>query len=85
MTTANKFIIGVTVGAILGVLYAPDRGSVTRRRLHRTGNKLRETITDLRDAITDKIDSLKDDVDEMAYQEIEILENEASSMRQNAG
>ena len=80
MTTANKFIIGVTVGAIIGILYAPDRGSVTRRRLNRTGTKLRDGINDLRDTIRDKVDSLKDDVDEMAYREIEILENEAGSI-----
>ncbi len=80
MTTANKFIIGVTVGAILGILYAPDKGSITRRKLNRTGNRVRETINDLRDAINDKIDDLKENVDEMAYQEIAILEDDANSL-----
>ena len=79
MTTVNKLMVGVAVGAILGVLYAPDKGSVTRRKLQRTGNDIRDKINDLSDAINDKIDSLKGDVDEMAYQEIEILEAEAAA------
>lgn len=79
MTTANKFLIGVTVGAIFGILYAPDRGSVTRRKLHRTGNRVRETFSDLRDTINDKIDDLKGDVDQMA-QEITMLEKEGNSV-----
>ncbi|MEP7109316.1 MAG: YtxH domain-containing protein [Ferruginibacter sp.] len=83
MTTVKKLLVGVAVGAILGILYAPDKGSVTRRKLSRKGNNLREKFNDLRDAINDKIDSLKEDVDEMADQELEILENKAAA-RQNS-
>lgn len=79
MSTVNKLLVGVAVGAILGVLYAPDKGSITRRKLSRTGDDLRNRLNDFRDAVNDKIDSLKEDVDEMSYQEMEVLENEASA------
>lgn len=79
MSTVNKLLIGVTAGAILGILYAPDKGSVTRRKLSRTGNDLRNKLNDFRDAINEKIDNLKEDVDDITYQEMAILENEATA------
>ena len=81
MTTVNKLMIGVAVGAILGVLYAPDKGSITRRKLSQAGDNLREKFNDIADAINDKIDSFRSDTNDMdmAYQEIEILESDASA------
>jgi len=79
MSTVNKLLVGVAVGAILGILYAPDRGSITRTRLSRTGNDLRDRFNDFKDAINDKIDSFRDDVDDMAYQEMVALETEAAA------
>lgn len=78
MKTVNKILIGVAVGAVLGILYAPNKGSITRRKLSRTGNDLRESLNDLKDAINEKIDSLKEDIDDVASQEKIITENEAS-------
>ncbi|MBC7886886.1 MAG: YtxH domain-containing protein [Ferruginibacter sp.] len=79
MTTVNKMLIGVAVGAILGVLYAPNKGSITRRKLSRTGNDLRDRLNNFRDAVNDKIDSLKDDMDDLAYEELAVTENESSA------
>ncbi|MEO5893601.1 MAG: YtxH domain-containing protein [Ferruginibacter sp.] len=78
MTTVNKLMIGVAAGAILGILYAPDKGSITRRKLSRTGNDIRDKFNDIRDTITDKIDSLRSDVNDIAYEETTAVENEAS-------
>jgi len=78
MSTVNKLLVGVAVGAILGVLYAPDKGSITRRKLSRTGDDIRDRFNDLKDSINDKIDNLRDDVDDMTYQEMVVLENDAT-------
>ena len=79
MSTVDKIFVGVAVGVILGVLYAPDKGSITRRRLSRTGNDIRDRFNDLKDSIVDKIDSYKEDAnDNSAYEEMIILENEGS-------
>jgi gas vesicle protein len=78
MTSVSKLIIGVTAGAILGILYAPEKGSLTRRKLSRTGNKLRERLSNIKSAINDKIESLKEDVEDIAYHETVISENETT-------
>ena len=77
MTTVNKLMIGVAAGAILGVLYAPDKGSATRRKLSRTGNDLRDRFNSIKNAVNDKIDSFREDAEDIAYQEMEATENES--------
>lgn len=79
MSTVNKILVGVTVGAILGILYAPNKGSITRRKLSRTGNDLRDKLNNFKEAINEKIDSLKEDVEDIAYQESVIVEEEAAA------
>ena len=76
MTTVNKLMIGVAAGAILGILYAPDKGSATRRKLSRTGDDLRDRFNSIKNTISDKIDSFKEDVDDVAYHEMVTPENE---------
>ena len=50
------FLLGVAVGALVGVLFAPERGDRTRRKLGRTIDSLkdraREEIDDLADAVS---------------------------------
>jgi len=56
----NNLIIGIvsglTAGAILGILFAPDKGCNTRRKIAKKGN-------DLKDGIKDSIDSLVSSVE----------------------
>ena len=49
-----SFIAGAAIGAIAGILLAPDKGSVTRE-------KLKNKAKDLSDNLTEKYDSLKDE------------------------
>ena len=84
MNTVDKIFIGVAVGAILGVMYAPDRGSVTMRKLARTGNDIKDRFNDLKDTIADKIDNLKDSGEDSAYEEMMVLENEGAVNRPEA-
>ncbi len=76
MSTVNKLMIGVAAGAILGILYAPDKGSATRRKLSRTGNDIRDRFNSLKGAISDKINCISDDIEDIGYQEMEPAESE---------
>lgn len=56
---SGKVVIGVVagmaVGAILGVLFAPHKGSDTRDMI---SNKSSETVNDLKTKVSDVMDSL---------------------------
>ena len=68
MRTVNKLIFGAAIGAAIGILFAPNKGSITRRKLRRKGNQIKDKINDLKDVINEKIDTLKEDAEDMAMQ-----------------
>jgi len=62
--STGKVILGVVagaaVGALVGILYAPARGSVTRRSIYRKGEHevdgLKDKFSDFVDSITEKFE-----------------------------
>ncbi|MEP6673723.1 MAG: YtxH domain-containing protein [Ferruginibacter sp.] len=66
MSTLKKFLTGVAVGAALGILYAPAKGSKTRRRLAKRGRDIKESWREMKDAVCNKIDDIREAVNEEA-------------------
>jgi gas vesicle protein len=57
MRTFWTFLSGVTAGAVIALLYAPDRGSETRRKV---ADSARRMTGNLSDRVEEGIDELSD-------------------------
>jgi gas vesicle protein len=60
-------LTGLAVGAALGILFAPDKGSETRRKLIETGEDYAETVrekfNEMVDSMNEKFEKVKSDVE----------------------
>jgi len=65
----TTFIKGLSIGFILGVLFAPDKGSATRRKLSGMGSDIKEdmadTLDDISDMVSEKVAAIKNMVSNM--------------------
>jgi gas vesicle protein len=50
----QSFISGVAVGMALGVLFAPDSGEETRRKISRNASRIRDSVKDTYDEVAGK-------------------------------
>ena len=63
-------VAGLAAGALLGVLFAPEKGSDTRRIISRKGEDLadefKDKFEDFLDTITERFEKVKVDVSDFA-------------------
>ena len=91
MKTSNLLLgalVGVTVGAIAGILFAPKKGSVTRRFIAQKGSDymgdMKDRFNESLSSVNHKIDSLKQEVKNMVkkgFSKTEEEFNKTSSSR----
>ena len=82
MTNNAKIIAvlaaGIAAGAVLGILFAPDKGSETRKKVSEEGKRLAQTLKE-------KFNRVKERTEEVAgtiQQSIDELEAKADMMRE---
>lgn len=63
------FLAGAAAGAVLGILFAPDKGLSTRKKISKKSkdyvNGVGDKFTDLVNAITKKIEGLKEEASQL--------------------
>ena len=62
----SALLLGAAVGSLIGILFAPDKGSETRKKISSKGNELTDAVKEKFDAIVDKFKKEVDDVKEKA-------------------
>ena len=79
---------GIGVGAILGFLFAPDKGSVTRAKLSKKTNDVGEDLnakfTDVVETVNKKMEAIKEEASKMATELKKKTENSRLEHTENA-
>lgn len=67
---------GMAVGASLGVLFAPAKGAVTRRRISKTTRDLKNSVTDRLEDLVESAEEIIDEIKETASEFVHGREEE---------
>lgn len=70
---------GVALGATLGILFAPDKGSKTRRKLK---NKAIDTKDNLQESVNNLLDTVKDNFSDLKSKGEELLKEGEAKLEQ---
>ena len=75
MNTSGKILAavaaGIAAGAVLGILFAPDKGSETRRKINEQGKKFADDVKDKFNKGKDKFKDLKEDIEKTVREKVE--------------
>lgn len=75
MNTSAKIlaamVAGIAAGAVIGVLFAPDKGSETRKKISNEGKKLAKGFTDKIDKGKATLNELKNDIKQTVKEKVE--------------
>jgi gas vesicle protein len=75
----GAILIGAAIGGALGILFAPDKGSETRKKISSKGNDLTDAVKDKLGKIADKfrkeVEAIKDQANEFAENGKSVVED----------
>ena len=67
---------GFALGLVVGILYAPESGNSTRRRIADKGNDLKNQFADFIDSLACKFEDQADEVEEYVQSKTEDVRTE---------
>lgn len=86
MNSTNKiitaFLAGAAAGALLGILFAPDKGIDTRAKIKEQGRKMADEFQDVVDKGKEKMEAMRNKMNEK-FSMAEMGEEEGSHKRKN--
>ena len=86
----GKFVLGAAVGAGLGILFAPKKGSETREDLKKKINELLAKVKeidaeDIKEAIETKIAEIKDELEDLDTEKaLKIAKHKAADIKKKS-
>jgi gas vesicle protein len=69
---ASGFLIGAVVGGVLGVLFAPNKGSETRRQIANSKDNFTNSV---KDQYGNMVNMVNDEIDMVKNKANELMEN----------
>jgi gas vesicle protein len=82
-------LAGVAVGAMLGIMFAPDKGWNTRKRISKKGEDLvedlKEKFNEFLDNVSVKFDEAKEDLSDIAEETAAKAKGAKKEPKTNAG
>jgi gas vesicle protein len=75
----GAILLGAAIGGALGILFAPDKGSETRKKIATKGNDLTDAVKEKFDRIVDKfrkeVDAVKEQASDFAANGRSVVED----------
>ncbi|MFN3996102.1 MAG: YtxH domain-containing protein [bacterium] len=79
----GAFLIGVAVGTVIGILYAPQSGEETRKFISEKGTKTIEDLNNKIHLLKEEIEKLKNEASKVTKQVLENISHKSDKSDQS--